>query len=240
MKILTKAEEQEHYNAAVKGGTIYGLTGLGLGSLAVYGAARRFPTFRNLTLPFQVFLAVSTGTFSAIIGADRSSRGFEAARHVELQKYQDRASILQHELEASKSTFQRVKDWTTEHRYPIVFGSWVASMGIALGLVGRNRYLTGQQKLVQARVYAQGLTVAVLVASFGLEANDAGKGKGRWETIKVLDPDDPTHKHLIEKRIHHERYQGEDQWMDMVAAEERRIKERAKQAAEAAKEKVSN
>jgi hypothetical protein len=29
---------------------------------------------------------------------------------------------------------------------------------------------------------------------------------------------------LIEKRIHHERYQGEDQWMDMVATEERRMK----------------
>ena len=110
-------------------------------------------------------------------------------------------------------------------------------MGIALGIVGRNPYLSGQQKLVQARVYAQGLTVAVLLASFALEANDAGKGKGRWETVKVLDPNDPTHKHMIEKRIHHERYQGEDQWMDMVAAEERRIKERAKQAEEA---KLSN
>jgi len=107
-------------------------------------------------------------------------------------------------------------------------------MGIAFGIVSRNRYLTGSQKLVQARVYAQGLTVAVLLASFALEANDAGKGKGRWETVKILDPNDPTHKHMIEKRIHHERYQGEDQWMDMVAAEERRIKERAK-AAEAAK-----
>jgi hypothetical protein len=31
---------------------------------------------------------------------------------------------------------------------------------------------------------------------------------------------------MIEKKIHHEKYQGEDQWMDMVEAEERRIKER--------------
>ena len=85
-------------------------------------------------------------------------------------------------------------------------------MAIAFGLVSRNKYLTGQQKLVQARVYAQGLTVAVLLASFAFETNDMNKGKGRWETIKVLDPNDPTHKHLIEKRVHHERYAGEDQW----------------------------
>lgn len=99
-------------------------------------------------------------------------------------------------------------------------------MGIAFGLVSRNRYLSGQQKLVQARVYAQGLTLAVLLASFAMEGSDAARGKGRWETIKVLDPNDPTHSHLIEKQVHKERYAGEDQWMEMVEAEERKIKER--------------
>lgn len=97
-----------------------------------------------------------------------------------------------------------------------MFGSWAASLGIALGLVGRNPYLTGAQKLVQARVYAQGLSLAVVVASLALEAKDRGQGTGRWETVKVLDPNDPTHKHVIEKKIHHERYSGEDQWQGMV------------------------
>jgi len=86
-------------------------------------------------------------------------------------------------------------------------------MALAFGLVSRNPYLTGQQKLVQARVYAQGLTLAVLIASFALEGNDLREGKGRWETIKVVDPNDPTHKRMIEKKIHHEAYAGEDQWM---------------------------
>lgn len=104
--------------------------------------------------------------------------------------------------------------------------SWVASMVGSFALVGRNPYLTGPQKLVQARVYAQGLTVAVLVASAVFELQDQKKGIGRWETIKVLDPNDPEHKHLIEKRIHHERYRGEDLWRDMVESEERKLKER--------------
>jgi len=235
MKVLTKEEEQAHYNVTVKGGTVGGLLGLGVGSLLVAGAQRRWPTFRGLTLPFRAFLAVSAGTFAAVIAADRASRSYEVSRHQELQEYKTRSATLQQEIEAGKSSAQRMKDWATEHRYPIVFSSWIASMGLAFGIVSRNPYLTGQQKLVQARVYAQGLTIAVLLTSFAFEANDAGKGKGRWETIKVLDPNDPTHKHLIEKRIHHERYQGEDQWMDMVEAEERRMKERAKKAEEAAK-----
>lgn len=87
-----------------------------------------------------------------------------------------------------------------------------------MGLVGRNPYLSGAQKLVQARVYAQGLTLAVLVATAAFEVGDASKGKGRWETVKILDPNDPEHKHIIEKRIHREAYAGEDLWRGMSSS----------------------
>lgn len=102
--------------------------------------------------------------------------------------------------------------WGKENRYPIVGVSWALSMGVALGIVGRSPYLSTQQKLVQARVYAQTLTIAVLIATAAFEVGDRGKGEGRWETVKVLDPDDPEHKHLVDKKVHHERYAGEDQW----------------------------
>jgi hypothetical protein len=127
-------------------------------------------------------------------------------------------ALSQHQSEYSKYEQTkpfgtRARDWAAENRYSIVFTSWLASMGIALALVRRNPYLSTGQKLVQSRVYAQGLTLAVLLASFGIEASDATAKRGRWETIKVLDPKDPAHKRLIEKKIHHERYEGEDQWM---------------------------
>ncbi|KAJ5037289.1 uncharacterized protein L3040_007466 [Drepanopeziza brunnea f. sp. 'multigermtubi'] len=216
MKILTKEEEQAHYNATVRGGLTGGLFGLAVGGSAVFAAHHRFPTFRSLTLPMKTFLVTSAGTFSAIIAADKSSRSFEAGRNPQNQ-YRDAASRDQAALRASESALQRFKDWGRENRYSIVSASWVASMGVALGLVGRNPYLTRAQKLVQARVYAQGLTLAVLIATAAFEVGDAQKGKGRWETVKVLDPDDPEHKHLIEKRIHHEAYEGEDLWRDMSA-----------------------
>jgi len=95
-------------------------------------------------------------------------------------------------------------------------------------LINRNPYLTGPQKLVQARVVAQGVTVALIVASAALELGDARKGEGRYETVMVLDPDDPEHKHLIEKKVHKESYQGEDLWRDMVEVEERKMAERRK------------
>ncbi|KAG8526376.1 uncharacterized protein KY384_000369 [Bacidia gigantensis] len=131
----------------------------------------------------------------------------------------ERAKALQ---DAQKTQWERSISWAKEHRYQIVGGSWVLSMVASLSFVGRNPYLSSAQKLVQARVYAQGLTLAVLIASAVFELSDRDQGEGRWETIKVLDPDDPEHKHLIEKKVHKESYQGEDQWRDMVEAEEQK------------------
>jgi hypothetical protein len=115
-------------------------------------------------------------------------------------------------------------------------------MAAAFSIVGRSPYLTTAQKLVQARVYAQGLTIAVMIATAAFEIGDKSKEQGRWETVQVLDPNDPTHQHLIEKRIHHESYAGEDMWrgrlnrviwpngcslfLDMVEVEERKMNAR--------------
>jgi len=224
MKILTKEEEAENYNATLRGGLIGGSLGLVGGGAAVYLLSRRYPTVAGLTLPMKTFLTTSAATFFAITSADKASRDFETRRYG--GTYKDGSTREAEAARQGMSTTQRITSWARENRYPIVFGSWVASMGVSFTLVSRNKYLTGAQKLVQARVYAQGLTLAVLIASAALEVGDAKDGKGRWETVKVLDPDDPEHKHMIEKRIHHEEYAGQDLWRDMIEAEEKRMKER--------------
>ncbi|QSZ29574.1 hypothetical protein DSL72_004090 [Monilinia vaccinii-corymbosi] len=238
MKILTKEEEEAHYNATVKGGSIGGLVGLAVGGAALYVANSRFHTINGLTIPMKTFLVTSSGTFTAIICADRASRSYEWNRDPS-RKYKDKSTLLLEQEKANETTAQRLKAWGKENRYSIVTASWLASMGIAFGMVSRNKYLTGAQKLVQARVYAQGLTLAVLVASAAFEMGDAKKGTGRWETVTILDPNDPEHKHLIQKRIHHEAYKGEDLWRDMVEAEERRIDNRKREAEEAQRSSAS-
>lgn len=125
----------------------------------------------------------------------------------------------------------------------------MASMGIALSLVSRSP-LTIAQKLVQARVYAQGLTLAVLIATAAFEISDQRNDQGRYETVQTFDAEDPTHMKTIERKVHREEYQGEDQWkgmilqicfvwipvliivVDMVEAEERRLKQRDEQLKE--------
>jgi hypothetical protein len=228
MKVLTKEEEAAHYNATVKGGSIGGILGTAVGAAAVMGASRRYASFRALTLPFRVFLVASTGTFVAVIAADRASAAYDIEHTPEKKRAVEREREREALLESNKTAVQRAKEWASENRYPLLFGFWIASMAGSWQMVNRNRYLSGSQKLVQARMYAQGATLAALLTSFAFEGTDAAKGRGRWETIKVLDPNDPEHKQMIEKRIHHESYPGEDQWREMIEAEEARLKEREK------------
>lgn len=225
MKVISKEEEAAHYREVLKGGFVGGSVGLTVGLAGVVAASRRWPGFRSLTLPFRTFLVSSVGTFAAITTADRYSMAFQRARDP-MNFYKDESQRTLDEATASAGQTQRLMEWGRHNRYSIVFGSWLAAMGVAGALVSRNRYLSGAQKLVQARMYAQGLTLAVLIATAAFETNDARSGVGRWETVLVVDPNDPEHKHLIEKRIHKEDYEGQDLWKDMVAAEERRLEEK--------------
>jgi hypothetical protein len=231
MKILTKEEEEAHYSAVLKGGFIGGSLGLTIGLGGVALASRRYPAFRGLTLPFRTFLVTSAGTFGAIINADRWSMDFQKKQNP-MNFYEDQTQRAQQIVRENQTTMERFMEYGKENRYSIVFVSWLAFMGVAFAMVSRSPMNTAN-KVVQARVYAQGLTLAVLIVSAIFEVNDAKKGEGRWQTVMVVDPNDPEHKRLIEKKIHKEEYEGQDLWKDMVAAEERRLA--AKKEAQASK-----
>ncbi|KAL2890017.1 Respiratory supercomplex factor 2 -like protein [Ceratocystis lukuohia] len=228
MKLLTKEEEDAHYEQVLKGGAIGGVVGTAGGLAASLIASKRYAAFRGLTLPFKAFLVSSTGTFGAIINADRYSMKFQRAQNPD-STYQSTSSRAVQEALRNQSSYEKFMSWGRENRYSIVLTSWLASMGVAIAIVGRSPYLTPAQKLVQARMYAQGLTLAVLIITAAFEVNDAKDGSGRWETVMVLDPNDPEHKALIEKKIHKEEWKGQDLWKDMVASEERRLAERKAQ-----------
>jgi hypothetical protein len=211
MKVISKEEEQEHYSEVIKGGLIGGTVGLALGLGGVIGAYRRYAGFRSLTLPFRSFLVTSAGTFGAIITAERYSIAYHKSRDP-MNYYQNASQRAAEEARRTEGSGKRLMDWGRENRYTIVLGSWIAAMGLALVMVNRNKFLSTSQKVVQARVYAQGMTLAVLIATAALETADAKSGKGRWETVMVVDPNDPTHKHMIEKKIEKEDYEGQNLW----------------------------
>lgn len=227
MKLLTKEQEQEHYNATLKGGAIGGFGGLAVSTLGVVIASNRSKFFRGLTLPLRAFLITSAGTFAGIVTADHFSREYERSVNPKDVEFHERENRRIAEEKEGKTFTERAMDFGRKERYKIVAGSWVASMITAFALVNRNKYLTGQQKLVQARVYAQFLTLGVLVASAAFEISDSRNETGRYETVKYVDPSDPEHKRMLERRQEiPQGDSGDELWKDMVKAEEERLQEK--------------
>ncbi|KAJ5224677.1 uncharacterized protein N7469_008180 [Penicillium citrinum] len=222
MKLLTKEEEDAHYSSVVKGGTFGGLIGLAGGAAGVLLASRRFHTIRNLTLPMKAFLVTSTGTFVGIIAADHASRSFEAERNAERQWYENREERLRLQESAGLSMTDRVVAFARREKYKIVGATWIASMVGSFVLVGRNPYISSQQKIVQARVYAQGLTLGVLCASAAFEISDQRRGRGLLDAAKSKET---AKREAAEPQpTHHQSQEEGDLWKDMVAAEEQRLK----------------
>ncbi|EPS25774.1 hypothetical protein PDE_00710 [Penicillium oxalicum 114-2] len=223
MKLLTKEEEDAHYRNVVKGGTIGGIVGLMAGSAGVMLASRRYHTIRNLTIPMKAFLVTSSGTFVGIIAADHASREFEKQQNAAKMWYENREDRLHAEEMRGMSFTDRALAFARREKYKIVGATWVASMVGSFVLVSRNPYLSGQQKIVQARVYAQGLTLAVLCASAAFEISDQRRGRGILESAKK-NKKTPAEDAAEPAPVHSEAHDQADLWKDMVAAEEQRLK----------------
>ncbi|ORY99719.1 hypothetical protein BCR42DRAFT_202900 [Absidia repens] len=65
-------------------------------------------------------------------------------------------------------SFDKALVYLNDNRWSVIGCTWALSMVAALGFSFSNRYLSTQQKLVQARMYAQAATIGVLMASAGL------------------------------------------------------------------------
>ncbi len=215
MKILTHEEEQIHYNKVLEGGTKYGIVGIGAGLGALTLGKKYLPGLRSLTLPFQTFLVSGIATFSLIIGADRYSRAYEQSLW---NKFDTEDRVIVH---PKYSPTQRILKVMNEYRWHIIGGSWVVGMAGSLALVSRNKYLTTSQKLVQARMlkihqrgvddigmYAQGITLAIVLASAGIAVTEEDEG----EDVEMTDPTDPRHTIKVH-HAHKETYKGENQWL---------------------------
>lgn len=209
----------------MKGGSVGGILGLTGGTAGVLLAARRYPTIRNLTTPMKAFLVTSAGTFVGIIGADQASRSFDVQRNVEKQWYENREERLRAEELRGLSFADRAVAFARREKYKLIGATWVASMIGSFVLVGRNPYISGQQKIVQARVYAQGLTLAVLCASAAFEIADQRRGRGMLDSAKAdkakqrLEQAEP-----VPAPVHRDEKDESGLWKDMVAAEEERLK----------------
>jgi hypothetical protein len=169
MKVLTQEEIDAHQHAALIGGMKGAAFGTSIGLPLAFYLYKKWPYYRTLPPALKAFGVIIFTVPACIIKAERDGNEFERTRWTGVGKAaMDDAAHEQQVHWESLDNKGKMLDWAARKRYTIVGGAWAASMVGSFGIIMRNRYLTFPQKLVQARMWAQGLTVAVLVASAGL------------------------------------------------------------------------
>ncbi|EIW73244.1 hypothetical protein M231_07877 [Tremella mesenterica] len=165
MKILTPEDAQAYSQATISGGIKGSLLGVSLWVPLHYTLLRRSVQYRALPLPLKAFGAVVVVLPCISITAEKAGEAYERSQWTGIGKRElDSKAQREEERWERMSIQEKVKDWTGRHKYGVIAGGWAASMGLAFGIVARSP-MTFSQKLVQARMWAQGLTVAVLVGS---------------------------------------------------------------------------
>ncbi|KAG0170237.1 hypothetical protein DFQ28_005045 [Apophysomyces sp. BC1034] len=169
MKYLTPEQEKECQKIGIIGGLKGAAIGLGIGAVATVMTFRRSPDFRALSRPVQSIMVASSGLAGFLFGNDQATIAYENdtlgyADEIMLENMQKNKGRYQGPM----STTDSVLHYLNDNRWSVIGISWAVSMVGALGISFSNRYLTTQQKVVQARMYAQAVTIAVLMASAGL------------------------------------------------------------------------
>lgn len=166
MKLITEEEKRAHNRSVLHGG----LKGLALGtvfSLAIYGAAPRFyPRIFNLPWSIRTAIFVIPPAFTASVNGELCSNEFD------YDMYSSEASqkriLNEHRRWEALSATEKCIEVLSEKKYSIITGLWAASMWGSWVHVNKDPLLTKTQKFVTARMYAQFLTVGLLLGSIGL------------------------------------------------------------------------
>jgi len=155
------AREEEAYKAAqwgaLRGGSIGLLVGLTGGAILQYIS----PVFQRITIPGKVFLISSAAVAGVWIGADKGVLNY--ARNPPPLPVKAEEEI---QLEAPSSTLFGVEKKTlSTYRFHIIGGIWVTSVLGSLAWTLRQKHVRFSQRLIQARVFAQFITIGTLLGT---------------------------------------------------------------------------
>ncbi|SCU89103.1 LADA_0E13696g1_1 [Lachancea dasiensis] len=168
MKILTEEEIEAHRYHTISGGLKGALAGLVVSGLIFKMAPARFPRFQPSKLPWSLRTAIfiTPPTLLTSISAEEASSGFERMMYGTGES--SRAALEEHRRWKQLPLFEKFIEGASYHKYKIIVAAWAASLYGSWRIVDRDPIMTKTQKAVQARMYAQSVTVALLLGSIGL------------------------------------------------------------------------
>ena len=163
----------EEYTKALKLGAVKGASfGFGLSALGFVYLKRRTGFFNYAGGFHRLLLFVAPATLFAVVQMERQSRVYE-----EFERDRQQGLKPREMTQPSADLWDRINDYVKTNKYKFVVGGWAASMVASFWAVNRDKYMSKSQKIVQARVYAQGLTVLMLLGTVFLSVTEPKNDK---------------------------------------------------------------
>ncbi|ODV81315.1 uncharacterized protein CANTADRAFT_25501 [Suhomyces tanzawaensis NRRL Y-17324] len=172
MKILSDEERNAHWNAVLYEGTKGLIIGIGFSyGLVTYIKKKNPILYKRMSASTKAATWAVPSIGISAFWADEGSVKFdeETYRSDYLQKQKEEMEAKLQQM----STSDRVMHHLNDNKYKIIVGSWAASLYGSWRYVNRDPFMNTQQKLVQARVYAQALTVVLLLSTIVLSMKEA-------------------------------------------------------------------
>lgn len=189
MKIITQEEKDAHSSHVLAEGAkglFYG--GLISAGLFAYLKTRHPVRFASFNTSVKTCILVMPTVSVSAFFADNGSVEFD--KEMYQSGYENQQLIEQYREWSKMSTADKIFTSLNTHKYKIIFSSWLASMWGSWVFVNRDKVMTGPQKLVQARMYAQAVTIVLLLSTILLamkeEEMNKDKPKPLPEWKKVL------------------------------------------------------
>ncbi|KAI0677095.1 hypothetical protein C8Q78DRAFT_987559 [Trametes maxima] len=162
----SKEEQDAQQRATTEGGLKGFAGGLAFALPASYILHRRWPYYRSLPPSLKALGVILVAVPSFVISAEHAGQRFEEERwtgvgKAELDAVQARQKVKWESMTAS----QKISDFAKRHEYGIILSSWAAALVGSFSYIMRDPYQSAPQKIVQARMWAQGLTIGIIIAA---------------------------------------------------------------------------
>ncbi|TFL05838.1 hypothetical protein BDV98DRAFT_560710 [Pterulicium gracile] len=183
MKPITEEMLQEHQNASIRGALEGFVAGSAFTGAGHWYLNRTWQSYRVLPVQLKLLGAICIVLPTLTLQGERRGVEYDQSNWVD-----ERGATLLTENEdviaqrwAELSTSERLADFASRHEYSLILGAWASSLAISGAIINRNKYQTFAQKIVQARMWAQGLTVGILIVAGALH------GAKRRNAVQTVD-----------------------------------------------------
>ncbi|KHC55827.1 hypothetical protein MEW_00831 [Candida albicans P60002] len=182
MKILSKEEKDAHVSHIIsegaKGLFYGGALSVGLYQYLKHRHPARFATF-NPSIKAAI-IAMPTISVAAFF-ADQGSVEFDRKMHQ--SEYQEAKYLEEYREWNRLSLSDKCFTVLNDNKYKIIISAWAGSLYGSWVLVNRDKIMDTAQKAVQARMYAQGITIILLLGTLLLAMKEEEINKKKPKPI---------------------------------------------------------